>query len=246
MSSDEIELPALLAASSQFILLIAGVIALWRCVLSPRGRAAMRQPSPLGRWAIPLPDFGLAILVVIAGGVGGQIAASLLFKSLNIESDLSMVAIGFGFQGGLLAGAAIAAITVLKPNLQPLDEHEPVRPVPPPPSSTSIWISGPVSLLAGLPVLVAVNLGWTSLLEFLQWDTSQQPLVNLFADSDSSLTLFGMAFLAVVVAPITEEVIFRAGLYRYLRERTPRWVALGPPRLYSDPCTAISLPSCRC
>ena len=40
-----------------------------------------------------------------------------------------------------------------------------------------------------------------------------------------------MIVLAVVVAPLTEELVFRAGLFRFLRGRVPRWLALVGPSL---------------
>jgi hypothetical protein len=36
-----------------------------------------------------------------------------------------------------------------------------------------------------------------------------------------------MITLAVVIAPLTEELVFRAGLFRFLRSRAPHWLALG-------------------
>ena len=33
----------------------------------------------------------------------------------------------------------------------------------------------------------------------------------------------------MIIAPLTEELIFRAGLFRYLRTRVPRWIALLAP-----------------
>ena len=40
-----------------------------------------------------------------------------------------------------------------------------------------------------------------------------------------------MTLLAITVAPVTEEMIFRGGIFRYMRTRTPRWVALLVPAL---------------
>jgi membrane protease YdiL (CAAX protease family) len=37
--------------------------------------------------------------------------------------------------------------------------------------------------------------------------------------------------LAIVMAPITEELVFRAGFFRYCRTRLPRWAALLVPSL---------------
>ena len=40
------------------------------------------------------------------------------------------------------------------------------------------------------------------------------------------MLLGSLVVLASIVAPITEELIFRAGLFRYARTRLPRWAAL--------------------
>ena len=51
-------------------------------------------------------------------------------------------------------------------------------------------------------------------------------LRGLFAGAKSPLLLGSLVALASIVAPITEELIFRAGLFRYARTRLPRWAAL--------------------
>ena len=60
----------------------------------------------------------------------------------------------------------------------------------------------------------------------LDLPTERQSLIAMFANADSPLLLAIMISLAVVVAPLTEELVFRAGLFRYLRSRIPRWLAL--------------------
>jgi membrane protease YdiL (CAAX protease family) len=51
-------------------------------------------------------------------------------------------------------------------------------------------------------------------------------LIAMFADAKSPGLLAFMILLAVVIAPITEELLFRAGIFRYVRTRLPRWAAL--------------------
>jgi membrane protease YdiL (CAAX protease family) len=41
-----------------------------------------------------------------------------------------------------------------------------------------------------------------------------------------------MVILAVLIAPLTEEVVFRGGVFRYLRNRWPRWAALLLPSIF--------------
>jgi len=44
--------------------------------------------------------------------------------------------------------------------------------------------------------------------------------------------LVGLTVMAVVLAPVAEELIFRAGIFRFLRGRAPRLVALVLPALF--------------
>ena len=79
--------------------------------------------------------------------------------------------------------------------------------------------------LASLPVVYGVGLVWNGLLEFLRSagvdiDLPLQDAVLLFQDVESPLAFFGLLLLAVVVAPIAEESVFRAGVYRFFKGRT--------------------------
>ena len=83
----------------------------------------------------------------------------------------------------------------------------------------------------GLPGIVAASLIWRFALTQLGWPADAQELVDLLANADSAAVVALLVFLAIIVAPVTEEILFRAGLFRYLRTRTPRWLALILPGL---------------
>jgi membrane protease YdiL (CAAX protease family) len=53
----------------------------------------------------------------------------------------------------------------------------------------------------------------------------------MFANAESPWLFGTMLALAVVIAPLTEELVFRAGLFRYFRMRMPHGVALLVPAL---------------
>ena len=53
----------------------------------------------------------------------------------------------------------------------------------------------------------------------------------MFANVESPTLLVIMIILAIGTAPVTEELVFRAGLFRYFRTRMPRWLALTAPAL---------------
>ncbi len=234
MDPEAITPSAALALGGQILLLLAGLAVLWRSEISPAGRVLRERPSPLTPWTAALPDFGMALLVVIAGGVAGQILAQLIVQALALSDDPSMLLQGTGFQGGLLAGAGMARLTVLRPRPRMLGEDDlddtPPEIVPPPPA-INVMAAAVATFLAAVPVLFVISLAWTFLVTELGFNTDKQPLVSLFAESDSPPLVLGMSFLAVVVAPLVEETIFRAGLFRYLRTRLPRWIALLLPAL---------------
>ena len=82
-----------------------------------------------------------------------------------------------------------------------------------------------------LPSLAVVGLLWQNILNALGVVIEQQDLIDIFAEEESPALLILMTLLAITLAPITEELIFRGGIFRYMRTRTPRWVALLVPAL---------------
>lgn len=234
-----------LAAGGEVLLLLLGLGLLARYGFSGPLRATWRRPSPLAAVPWSVVEFGLAIIAVIGGGVAGQIIAQLIASQIGAAPDLTMLILGAGFQGGLLVGVGVARTAAISPLPRPLDEaigsaqvaapvesaalSAPETPLLPPASATPVLLAGTITLLIALPLLLAVSLSWTFLLTRLGLDTSKQSLVDIFSETQSPTVLVGMSLLAVVVAPLAEETIFRAGLFRYLRTRLPRPVALALP-----------------
>jgi membrane protease YdiL (CAAX protease family) len=91
---------------------------------------------------------------------------------------------------------------------------------------SSFLRAGLVTFVIALPLLVAIGYVWTLILNLVGLPAERQELIGLFAGAKSSLLLGSLVVLASIVAPITEELIFRAGLFRYARTRLPRWAAL--------------------
>jgi len=78
-----------------------------------------------------------------------------------------------------------------------------------------------------MPLVWAVNIGWFLLLEGLERtglrvDRSPQQLVQLIDGFEGVHVFIGLALLAVVVAPVVEELVFRGAFYRFLKSRMPR------------------------
>jgi membrane protease YdiL (CAAX protease family) len=77
-----------------------------------------------------------------------------------------------------------------------------------------------------IPLAYGGSFAAQKVMETLGLPMHQQELTNLFTNAESPLHLYCLTFMAVVVAPLGEEVIFRAGLFRILLRFAPRWAAL--------------------
>lgn len=85
--------------------------------------------------------------------------------------------------------------------------------------------------LASLPVVYGVGVAWNGFLELLRSqgfdiDLPLQDAVLLFQETTDPLVFAGLMALALIVAPVVEETVFRAGVYRFFKGRTPIPVAL--------------------
>jgi membrane protease YdiL (CAAX protease family) len=224
--------PLLVAISfGEIALLLIGIIAIYRLAFTPAGRGILGSASPLPAWRINIVDFGLACFAVIVGGVAGQILAGLYANQPEIDENLRLMIYGGGFQGGLLAGTLAASYTLRRQSASYCVSEDDATPLvkslppPPPPFNIQIWKAGGITFVALMPILLGLSLGWTFILESFGLSTDKQELVDLFASTDSVPILIGMTVLAAIVAPLVEEIIFRAGFFRFMRTRTPRWMA---------------------
>lgn len=204
-------------------LILGGLIALWRLALSPAARAAGRPPARLAAWPISLSDFLLFLFLTVIGGFVVQLIANLIagrhFDSLVDGATLRLLAVGGSLDLGMLAGMFCFHL------------HQRPRRAENNPAPSAIPIStlvpaGLLTFLLALPVIYALSYGWTQLLELLGLPAGSQDLVELLTHAHSLRLPLVLGLLAVIVAPVTEELLFRAGLYRYLRTRMPRWAAL--------------------
>lgn len=82
------------------------------------------------------------------------------------------------------------------------------------------------AFLLAVPALIIVTAAWQFILETLGMPLQEQAAVQIILEIDSALILLGMAALAVVLAPVSEELIFRGCLYRFLKAKIPMPAAL--------------------
>lgn len=200
------------------LLVLGGLGLLWRLYLSSEGR--QNSPSPkLRPWTTAsVPQILLLVWLVLVGGVLFQTACILLIPGLDAAPDLKRIAAGIGFQFGMLGGCF--AFMRYAPSGADFDRPK-----------TPLLRAGLGTFLMLLPIVFGVGLVWHALMEQLGIPPEKQELVALFQNQSSPTALAVMFFMAIVVAPVTEELVFRAGLYRFLRTRIPHWAALLIPAL---------------
>jgi membrane protease YdiL (CAAX protease family) len=76
-----------------------------------------------------------------------------------------------------------------------------------------------------LPLVWIVALAWTKFLELLQatgaiGEAEPQELITLFQGGGDPVTISVLVLMAIALAPIVEELIFRGCLYRFLKSQT--------------------------
>ena len=207
-------LPAQIAVGLELALIFSGAWLLWRLVLSPSARAEAFSPR-LVAWEISISDFLLFLWCVVMGGVLFQLGAVQLVKSAHLDQTERLIFAGGGFQLGMLSGIAAFRLILRR------------RIIATPPLVTlHPALSGFATFLISLPVLTVVSLLWQGVLQLCGIEAEKQDLVEIFANAKSPALLVFMIVLATVIAPITEELLFRWGLFRYARTRMPRWIAL--------------------
>jgi uncharacterized protein len=199
------------ALAIEFALLIGGLVLLWRLTL---GAAAGERPALLPAWDVTLSDFFLFIWLVILGGIAGQYGLSLYTKHHPLDKAHLTIIGTAAFHGGMLLGMAGYRLFFVRRK---------------PPVATlagGVFRSGLATFLIALPVLTAVSLAWQGALKLAHYPPEDQEAIDLLRHTDSTALRIGLLVVAILVAPITEELVFRAGIFRYVRTRLPRWVAL--------------------
>jgi membrane protease YdiL (CAAX protease family) len=195
-------------------LLAAGVWLWWRCLLCPAARA---RPAPvrLAPWPIVGSDFILLLIVAMLGACFVSAAAGLLLRLHPLGPDAALVLGGGALHLGVLGGLALYY------------HHFRREPPSPRPALAEAWRTGLVTCLIALPLVLAVGRGAEALVRACGLPDDQQELVDLLEHTHSIAIRTGLVVVATLIVPITEELVFRAGLYRYFRTRMPRGLALG-------------------
>jgi membrane protease YdiL (CAAX protease family) len=209
----------------EFTLFLGGLGFLGWLFLSSAGRAVRARPAALPVWEVSLTDFLFLVWLVLTLGFLGQGVLRLLTShTLRHQPDgttLELVLYGSMFHVGAILAWFCAHLLERR--------RTGVKSVPLS-GSTSLWESvrgAALTFLVVIPLVSGASFLWECLLKVAHLPTERQELVDLFTQTKSPALLGFMVVLALVVAPVSEELVFRAGLFRFLRTRIPRWAAYG-------------------
>lgn len=189
-----------------------------------RGGIESRNVSP---WRLQPLDFGLFIVALTLWFILSGSLLLQLHKWITGDSETNQAFIivigGFVLQAGMLYIFLRFRFQFRTPNEGSLSP----RLLPP----LTAVAHGAFYFLAALPVIYGVGFVWAYALEELKrqgidFNLPPQDAVLLFQETRNSWVFFGLLALAVVVAPIVEEFVFRAGIFRYLKGRTSGTIAM--------------------
>lgn len=181
-------------------------------------------------WPVAPAEFAMYLLLLFAGGFILQAALRLwlgeFIQKAGDRAGLEIMIYGSGLDGGALLGLLL--FPVLR-RAWHADYGAIVPPVAAPgptvPWTKTLLYGGAVVAIA-LPLVAGLFAGWTFLLRKLGLPEEVQDAVAIFANTKSPLVIAGMLIVACVLAPMMEELLFRAGLYRFCRQRLGRGAAL--------------------
>lgn len=227
MPADSVQL-SLIAIETTLLFAGAGLL-IW-VLANPLQRQQWLGARLLPHWPVTLPEFLFAAMLVFAAGFLLQTATHHFLEpriaSNPDKNGLEVFLYGAGFHVGILLGCGL--FPLLRRRIYADYGTQP--PPPPPPGRKPTWLAvlrhAAGTVLVVLPVLTLLSLGWTELLKVAGLPDAPQDLISVFSETNSPFVVAGMLLVACVLAPLSEELMFRAGLYRYLRQRLGRMPAL--------------------
>ncbi|HVU32096.1 MAG TPA: CPBP family intramembrane glutamic endopeptidase [Opitutaceae bacterium] len=200
---------------------VVGLVLLWQHALSARGRERWKVRA-LPEWSVTVTDFFTFLFFVLAFWFLGGVLGLLGTRPFTMTDDARVILQSTTSEFGMLAGVVIYAL--LHPGRFALTKLE---------VSKSLR-SGVVTYFIAAPIVFAAGAVWTTLLKVCGLPVEKQPAIELFTRTKSPGWLGVLVLLAIVLAPMAEELIFRAGFFRYCRTRLPRWLAfVGPACLFA-------------
>jgi membrane protease YdiL (CAAX protease family) len=191
---------------------------LW-LVLSRRARALPRSLLP--EWRVPGVEFALFLCFGFMGAVVVNGAAAAVLHRVHLGPDAAVVAASAAMEGGFLVG--MLSFHALYGGRNPQGGGR---------RGIGAALAGGIfAFLAAMPLVTAINYGWGEFLTSMGLPDEKQELVGILENTHSPALRAVFVVVATLIVPAAEEVLFRGGLFRYLRTRMPRWIAIASTSL---------------
>jgi uncharacterized protein len=195
------------------LLLVGFALFLWLTV-SRKGRPL--QATRLPAWRIPALDFVFLLCFGLVGSSFCSAVAGFILHHVTLSADALTVVSSAVMEGGFLLGLAVYYVM-----------HPGIAQGGAPPTLRYALKTGVATFLVAAPFVAAMLFTWGLFLTRMGLPDEKQELVSILENNHSAMLRWSFAIVAVVLVPVTEEVVFRAGLFRFLKTRMPRWAAIG-------------------
>ncbi|OAM90743.1 CPBP family intramembrane metalloprotease [Termitidicoccus mucosus] len=228
--------PSIVPFITSTLFCLAGALLLWRWQLSPAARAPQSpaRQNRLARWFLPARIFLLScgavlFMGLIVQGLLGRIIVTLN-ENFSFSSDIGLLMKDAVFRLGILFGFfLIGRLLRVAAGLPGFGVPRGMSQPTPPLSTAKAVLVGAGVFCVSVLLLLPVSAAWRWLLARFGFETPLQGLVEIFRAAGSPNELGFLLFLAVVLVPISEELVFRGAFFRYLNTRVPAWFALLVP-----------------
>jgi hypothetical protein len=205
---------ALAAAALEIGLVLCGLWLAWTRVLSRGAREG--RVVRLGEWAIQPIDFACFLCFAFVGATALSAVVGHFLRHARMSTDAYLVTGGAVMHVGILLGLlAFSSVYGARAN----------------PAGGSTGLSGDlrsglVTFLIGMPIVTLTSVIWEYIIGVLGLPDDKQDLVQVLEDNHSVALIVLLVSVATLLVPVTEELVFRGGLFRYFRTRVPRWMAI--------------------
>lgn len=214
-----------IVAAAEYTLAFGGLVYLVWLLFSTAGQAARARPALLSSWNVSLSDLLFLAWLIFTFGILGQFAVqyaiSPLLRHFPDGETLATLVAGSMFHFAAIGTWLGSRAWARRYRTAAVTPHARATP-----AEIKLSLrSGVLTFLAVLPLATGSALVWERFLQMLGLPTAPQELVNMLLQTKSPASIGFLIALAIVVAPVAEELVFRAGIFRYLRSCAPRWVA---------------------
>ena len=212
-----------LVQTVQYGLAFAGLVLVAVWYLVPRLEPLRLAPARMPRWDASIVDTALVCWVVLCTVFLGQLLSGSVFRQLGLStgSGWTSVLAALGFQGLLILVVPIFFLyrrTVGRP--LPHTGGQPAAPL------TDRILLGAAVFCVALPFVAASSFAATYAMQLFHLEVTPQELAGFFNNGTSPILLLTLTLISVVVVPLSEEMLFRAGIFRISCRFLPRWAAL--------------------